>query len=345
MTRLWMIRLGKFGEQEQHALETGELVTGWTLPDMSAAGSRDAILPLLQAAYPTEKPGTLANWAAQLNQLKNVADAGDLIVTPLKTTGQLAVGRLVGGYSHGDQGNPIRTVEWLRKDLPRTSLKQDLLYSLGATQTVCEISRNDAVKRVAAAAQGGADPGYGSAGVITSPKSSPVEDADEVETTDLADLARDQIEKRISSQFAGHAFTQLIAAILNAQGYRTEVSPPGPDRSVDILAGQGPLGMTSPRFVVQVKSGDIVADQPTLQGLIGSITDVHADHGLLVSWSGFTQAVRRRVNELYFRVRLWDRKDIVDALLDAYDDLPESIRAELPLRRIWTLVPESDEVG
>lgn len=344
MPRLWMVRLGKFGEQEANALESGELVTGWHVGDLTSAQSREAILPILELAYPDEKVGTLANWAAQLNQLKNVAQPDDLIVTPLKTTGTLAVGRLVGGYKHGPQGNPIRSVKWLRTDLPRTALKQDLLYSLGATQTVCEVQRNDAFNRVLAAATKGADPGYGTAS-ISSPMTSSLEPGAEIETADIADLARDQIEKRISSQFAGHAFTQLIAAILNVQGYRTEVSPPGPDKSIDILAGQGRLGMTSPRFVVQVKSGDIVVDQPTLQALIGSIADVQADHGLLVSWSGFTQPVRRRVNELYFRVRLWDRKDIVDALLETYDQLPESVRAELPLRRIWSLVPENDQVG
>ena len=137
---------------------------------------------------------------------------------------------------------------------------------------------------------------------------------------DLAQLARDQIERRISSQFSGHAFTQLIAAILAAQGYRAEVSPPGPDKGIDIVAGQGALGLNGPKLVVQVKSGGIVADQPTLQGLIGCIHDVHADHGLLVSGSGFTPPVRKRVNELYFRVRLWDRKEIVEALLAAYDE-------------------------
>ena len=45
MPRLWMIRLGKFGEQEAHALETGELMTGWNMPDISDADTRAAILP------------------------------------------------------------------------------------------------------------------------------------------------------------------------------------------------------------------------------------------------------------------------------------------------------------
>jgi restriction system protein len=92
--------------------------------------------------------------------------------------------------------------------------------------------------------------------------------------------------------------------------------------------------------VVQVKSGGVVADQPTLQGLLGCVQDTHAEHGLLVSWSGFTGAVRQRANELYFRVRLWEREQILDALFSVYDALPEDIRSELPLQRIWTLVPE-----
>ena len=73
MPRLWMIRLGKFGEQEAHALETGELMTGWNMPDISDADTRAAILPALGTAYPDVKPGTLRNWSVQLNQLKNTA--------------------------------------------------------------------------------------------------------------------------------------------------------------------------------------------------------------------------------------------------------------------------------
>ena len=92
-----------------------------------------------------------------------------------------------------------------------------------------------------------------------------------------------------------------------------------------------------------MKSGDVVVDQPTLQGLIGSIQDAHADHGLIVSWSGFKSTVRSRLNELFFRVRLWGRDELLDNLFSTYDRLPEDIRAELPLRRTWTLVLEDPE--
>lgn len=346
MTRLWLVRLGAFGEQEAHALASGELVTGWDIDDLTPATTREAVLAQLQIAYPDEKPGTLQNWSAQLNQLRNVVAPGDLIVCPMKTTGQVAIGRVKGDYRHIGGTHPARIVEWLRQDLPRDAVKQDLLYSMGASQTVCEISRNGAVARVEVMATKGVDPGPSMAlPALAKPKDDlETVDADQGQI-DLAYLARDQIERRISAHFAGHAFTQLIAAILRAQGYQTRVSPPGADKGIDILAGQGGLGFDGPRLVVQVKSGDIVTDQPTLQGLLGCIADTRAEHGLLVSWSGFTSAVRARTNELYFRVRMWGREEILNALLSVYDDLPEEIRAELPLRRVWSLVPEAEVAG
>ena len=346
MKRVWLVRLGKFGETEAHALATGELITGWTVSNLEGAQTRAEILALVAASYPNEKMGTLQNWAIQLNQLKNYITAGDMAVVPLKTTGQIAIGTVLDQYFDAPGDHPARHVEWLVTDLPRDAVKQDLLYSLGATQTVCSVSRNDAVKRFEVLAQTRRDPGprnglpvrnvpdANGASIPTPPEDEP--------PSDLADVARDQIERFIAANFIGHAFTELVADVLRAQGYLTRVSPPGADRGIDIVAGQGPLGFGKPSLVVQVKSGGIVVDQPTLQSLLGSLTDAHADQGLLVSWSGFNSSVRQRLNELYFRIRIWNRADFIAALLNVYDQLSEETRAALPLRRLWTLVPNEE---
>jgi restriction system protein len=292
------------------------------------------------------KPKTQLNFAAQLNQFCNQMQIGDLVVVPLKTTSQIAVGEVVGPYVHGDKGAVTRKVKWLRPDLPRETFRQDLLFSFGAFMTVCEVRRNDALRRVEAAVKTGADPGYETG--IEKPKKAAVdtevtaEDATDADR-DLAQLARDQIERKIVSSFAGHDFTRLVAEILKAQGYVVNVSPPGADNGIDIVAGRGALGFDAPRLVVQVKSGAVVVDQPTLQSLIGAVQDAHADHGLLVSWGGFKRTVDARRNELFFRIRLWGRTQIVDALLETYERLPEEFRAELALRRIWTLVPDEEQ--
>lgn len=156
----------------------------------------------------------------------------------------------------------------------------------------------------------------------------------------MAQLARDQIEREIDSSFTGHAFTRLVAEILKVQGYVVNVSPPGADNGIDIVAGRGTPGFDAPRLIVHVKSGTVVVNQPTVQALTGAVHNAQADHGLLVSWGGFRRTVGARRNEMFFKVRMWGRTAIVDALLEVYDRLPGEFRAELPLRRIWTLVPD-----
>ena len=344
MTRLWLVRLGKFGEQEARALDSGDLVTGWEVDDLTDATSREAIGRIVEGAYPERKSGTLKNWAVQLNQLRNDVQKGDLTVTPLKTSREIAVGRVTGPYKHVDGRHPTLQVEWLRRDVPRDALRQDLLYSLGASQTICEISRNNAVDRVEEVVAKGRDPGDGtSAQAVTAPGNEADGLAEPV--IDLAALARDQIERKVASTFTGHGFTRLVAAILEARGYETHVSSPGPDAGYDIVAGRGALGFDAPRLVVQVKSGTIEVDHPTLQSLNGCIHDAGADHGLIVSWAGFKSTVRRETNKQYFRVRFWGRDEVIDAMLGVYDDLPEDIRAALPMRRTWTLVPEDEGEG
>lgn len=343
MAHLWLVRLGRHGEEEPHALAKSELVLGFKVGDLSKAKNRDAILAIMPTAYPDKKPKTQLNFAAQLNQFCNVMQRGDLVVVPLKTKSQIAIAQISGPYADSS-GKPSRSIKWLKVDLPRSAFKQDLLFSFGAFMTVCEISRNDALSRVQAVLKTGQDPGY-EGGVQSAPLSTTgtAEQPTPVEEVDLDQIGRDQIERYIASHFTGHDLTWLVGEILKAQGYLVNVSPPGPDKGIDIVAGRGPLGLEAPRLVVQVKSGKTAADQPTLQALIGSVQDTKADHGLLASWAGFTPPVEARKNELFFRIRFWGRAEIIDALLEIYDRLSEEIRAELPLRQIWALVPEEED--
>ncbi len=268
----------------------------------------------------------------------------DLVVVPLKTRSQIAIGEVISPYSPTFDGGVSRQIKWIKSDLQRDVFRQDLLFSFGAFMTVCEISRNDALRRAEQIISSGKDPGF-ETGIKTVTKSAGTANTEiefENAAVDLAQIARDQIERRLASAFTGHDFTRLIAAILTAQGYSVHVAPAGPDKGIDTVAGQGILGLDNPRLVAQVKSGNFVTDQPTLQSLIGAVHDAQADHGLLVSWNGFTKAVEARRNELYFRVRLWGRKEIINALFDIYDKLPEDLRAELPLQRIYTLVLDEE---
>lgn len=72
--------------------------------------------------------------------------------------------------------------------------------------------------------------------------------------------------------------------------------------------------------------------------------NVQADQGLLVAWGGFKSSVDREALTQFFRVRLWDQDDLIDQLLVQYDKLSDELRAELPLKRVWTVAgPETEE--
>jgi restriction system protein len=153
----------------------------------------------------------------------------------------------------------------------------------------------------------------------------------------------DQIVEYIEGHFTGHAFARLIGAILRAQGFVTQVAGPGPDGGADILAARGPIGFDPPYMCVQVKSSKKPEDVATLRALQGTMQTFKATQGLLVCWSGFTKALEREARQSFFTIRLWDARDVVEAIYQTYDQLPDDIKAKLPLERVWMLVINDDE--
>ncbi|MFL5386815.1 MAG: restriction endonuclease [Longimicrobiaceae bacterium] len=158
----------------------------------------------------------------------------------------------------------------------------------------------------------------------------------------LIEQSRARIRSFITRRFRAAELERLVAALLEAQGYRTHRTPAGPDGGVDMIAGRGPMGFDPPRLCVQVKSGEKPADVRVVRELRGVMSQLKADHGLLVSWSGFTPHARKEARQVYFQLRLWDGDDVLGALFEHYDRLPEDIRVELPLQRLWILLPEAE---
>ena len=103
------------------------------------------------------------------------------------------------------------------------------------------------------------------------------------------------------------------------------------------------MSLESPRMIVQVKSQYGPADVTILRELMGTIADYRADHGLLVCWGGFKETLRREAKNDYFKIRLWDQQDLLDALFAHYETFDEDLRAELPLKRVWAVARDALE--
>ncbi len=83
-------------------------------------------------------------------------------------------------------------------------------------------------------------------------------------------------------------FQELVAGLLRGMGYHVAwVSPPGPDRGLDVLAHSDPLGITGPRIKVQVKRRAERTAVDGIRSFMSLLAD--ADVGLFVSTGGFTK--------------------------------------------------------
>jgi restriction system protein len=344
---LWLVRGGRDGEHEAKFFADSRIYLTWEdglqERNLSGAKSYEEIKRIVFESYPGESPNKLTNHSGQISAFALPMKAGDFVALPRKRRAMIAIGELTGPYTYDAKAEQpyrhSRAVRWLNTDVPRSAFDQDLLYSLGAFMSVCQITRNNAEQRVRAMAQGG----WVAKAPVAPPPTTANEASEADAAKDLGRLGRDQIAQLINRKFKGHDMTRLVEAILASQGYVTYVSPPGPDRGVDILAAPAPLGFGRPRICVQVKSQDSPVDSPTLHQLVGSMQNVQADQGLLVAWGGWKSSVEREIPNQFFRVRLWDQEDLIDQLLSAYEKLPEDLRAEIPLKRVWTIAAQEDE--
>ena len=340
--KVYLVRAGRNGEDEDYALTHNLAIIGFqNVPSLEGTKGYDEVANLVSEALPDRKPRAVGNFAGQLGAFALAMQEGDIVVLPRKLTSQIAIGRVTGPYRYqhvNTESRHTRPVEWLQPDLPRTTFKQDLLYSFGAFMTVCNISRHDAARRVVAVLEGKPDPGPSVP--LKSPTVSPSPTDESESIPDLSQVAHDQIVAQIQSRFAGHALARLVDAVLRADGWVTKISPPGPDGGVDILAGSGSLGLDVPRLCVQVKSQNTPADVTVYRTLKGTMHTFKAEQGLLVCWGGFNKKVLQESQQSHFMVRLWDSSDLVGAIYRNYERLPAEIQAELPLKRVWMLVVE-----
>jgi restriction system protein len=193
--RIFLARAGANGEDEDLALENGlAIICFKEIPSLEGLKEYDDFLAHVRSAEPEWKPRKIGNIAGQLWAFASALEEGDIVVLPRKMTSQIALGIVTGPYRFADVGGHrrhTRAVKWIRQDLPRTAFHQDLLYSFGAFLTVCNISRNDAERRVKEVLNGKTDPGLSSSDPHAKQLNASLNN--EETTLDLGQLAHDQI--------------------------------------------------------------------------------------------------------------------------------------------------------
>lgn len=338
---VWRFRGGRSGDYEGQSRELGIALLGFhDVHDLTFATTLEEVREVVHRSFPDATRQQIGSRTGIVSLFRLNMTQGDVVLMPLKRNpGQLACGTVNGPYKFREIDGANRhtlPVEWDAETIPKDRFGDDIAFWLRLRPTVGLVRANDAFRRVETVRRGEPDPGANSG--ETSPEA-----AREIASDAESGLPVDRDEEildHIRQRFRAHDFAELVDAVLQADGYHTLLSPPGPDKGVDILAGRGPLGFGPPRLCVQVKATESPIGRPELDRLSGTMGTHGADHGLFVSWSGFTRDAEQQARQTYFQIRLWSGRDLLYEIYRAYDRLPEDIRVKLPLKQVWTLVED-----
>jgi len=259
---------------------------------------------------------------------------GDPVIFPVSPLGEIAIGRIDGGYERRDSdqqlaatGYPnVRRVDWL-KTVPRTAFTQPALHSFGSFLTVSTSNDHlDEVIRVLT-------------DQVVTVDAAPVMPESTIQgqtiaNANLYEAATQETEDFLMKQWqkTGAAFEHVVAAVLQALGYSATVTQASGDHGVDIIAHPDALGLQSPYIKVQVKSGTGTVGEAEVNQLKGLLNP--DEQGLFVSLGKFSTGAEA-VGRSSATLTLIGPKQFVRLFLNHYDRLDPAWQAKFPLRRVF----------
>lgn len=329
---IWGIHAGRSGDAHELFLKKDVVAIGWhEVGDLSKIGKdRDAFKAAVAKTFPDKKPMAVANNAGQLYRFVYEMQASDIVVYPSKRDRQIHIGLVKGDYrydpSHEKTYPNMRSAKWL-KAVPRTQFTQGALYEVGSAISLFQIKNY--ADEFRAVLEGEAAP-------------LPVSKDETVSLVveDIEETTRDFILKTLSQELKGHPFAGFVAHLLNAMGYRTRVSPEGPDGGIDIIAHRDELGFEPPIMKVQVKSTGGKSGDPDVSALYGKIGN--NEYGLFVTISEFTNQAKTFAKSKT-NLRLIDGDELVDLIFAHYEQFDSHYKSILPLKRVYVPGAHVDE--
>lgn len=327
---IWVVRAGSGGAYASD-FEASGYVAFASSPACDLSGyARDGIREALTREHPEDSAGRFKANASQLHRFINEVQVGDYVITPDAGTRELLIGKIAGEYEFFAEPvvstfHHARRVAWMTRE-SRDLLPQWVLYSLGSVLTVFAPKGR---AHLLALIEGRPAP-TGEETVDEAAGDEPSGDQGEL-FLDLQSRSEELIESRIAA-LDGYEAQNLVAGVLRAMGYYTQVAEPGPDGGVDVVAAKDPLAGEPPVLRIQVKArGNSRSSASDLRELVGVLG--HGEHGVFVSTGGFTRDARVEADSR--RIALIDLERLRRLLVDYYDRLDQDTVSLVPLRRLY----------
>lgn len=156
----WKLRPGSNDKTVRDAIQTGRIRLDYEVPGLRLGMGREEIIASIQTHNPDRSDKGVRARAGQIVTLLNKVSKGDLALVPRNSGRSMMIGEVLSD-SPAVIGTSVEVqVSWIDSEVPLSRFDQDLQYSFMAIHKFCEVSRNDAVRRLFRIAQGEVDPGY-----------------------------------------------------------------------------------------------------------------------------------------------------------------------------------------
>lgn len=244
MTHMWMVR-GDSGRLYEEFRDQKVVALGWReLAHVAKPGvSRNELAEVFAERRPDLKPGSVLAGASQVWRYINKVEKGDKVITYDPSARRYLIGTIEGDLTvDPNPAQPgmtmLRRTRW-EHEIDRDDLGVSTKNSLGSTMTLFQVPPSAAAEILRVALNKLESDERAPAMVQPDYEESSEETEDLLQSLEVRAL--EFIKDRIS-QLDWDEMQELIAGILRAMGYKTRVSPRGPDRGADIVASPDGLG-------------------------------------------------------------------------------------------------------
>jgi restriction system protein len=326
-----MVRSGRGGYVADDFAQ-GHIAIGWPrIGDLSKAPTAAEIGEAYRRAYPEAKAGKIGNAVAMITKFRSTMKVGDDVVTYDPAKREYLIGKVTSQYVYDEsivRDHPhVRKAEWSGR-VSRDLLRVRSRNTLGSTLTLFSVPEDVFVDLVAALQSR-------TASIVPTALVPVSDERDELEESreDTEGRALELIKDRIL-RLDAEEMQHLVAALLRAMGYRTRVTPKGPDRGVDVFASPDGLGFQEPRIKVEVKHrpNSQIGSQE-IRSFLGGLRP--GDRGLYVSTGGYTKEAKYEAERSNFPLTFLNLDELAGYLMAYYESFDPDGRALIPLVKVY----------
>jgi len=324
---IWGIHAGKTGDAESLFLQKKVVALGWIeFGTLMGLETREDFKKKYAQVYTEVSDQSVATSAGQLYRFVHEICVGDLVAFPAKLDRQVHIGEISGEYTYQpnvDKNYPNqRAVKWLTH-VPRTRFSQGALYEIGSAMSLFQI-RNYA-DEIYAVLEG------------KEPEVSTIDETISLVAEDIEDQTRDFVLKQLERNLKGLPLEGFVKHLLEMMGYRARLARAN-EPSVDVIAHKDELGFEPPIIKVQVKSSFGKISDRDVSALYGKVDQ--KEFGLLITLGEFSAPAWQFAGGKS-NLRLIDGIELVDLILEHYDDFDPKYKGIIPLKKIY--IPQALE--